>query len=115
FDHLCRLDPRGGAGQPAFRMLLGFLDSGRAWVKIAAVDKLSRAPYPHRDIADLAAALLRAAPERVIWGSDWPHPDGKGLRGGAVPDDAHLAALIPLYAPHGAAQRRLPVEHPAAL
>ena len=114
-DHLGRMDARGGTGQPAFRALLGLLESGRGWVKIAAVDKLSREPWPHRDIAAIAAALVRAAPERVIWGTDWPHPDGKGLRGGAMPDDTRLAALVPLYAPDAASQRKLLVDNPAVL
>lgn len=114
-DHLCRIDPSGGADQPSFRRLLALLATGTVWVKIAAVDKLSQQPYPHRDIAALAAALVRAAPDRVVWGTDWPHPDGRGLRQGLVPDDAALAALIPLYAPDAATQRKLLVDNPARL
>jgi 2-pyrone-4,6-dicarboxylate lactonase len=114
-DHLGRIDAAGGADQPAMQALLDLLARGRVWVKIAAVDKLSRAPYPHRDIAGLAAALVRAAPERILWGTDWPHPDGRGLRGGAMPDDRCLAALIPLYAEDEASRRKMLVDNPAAL
>jgi predicted TIM-barrel fold metal-dependent hydrolase len=114
-DHLARLDPRLGPEQPAMHALRALIDSGTVWVKIAAIDKLSRAPYPHRDMAALAAVLLRAAPERIIWGTDWPHPDGRGLRGGAMPDDARLAALIPLFAEDEASRQKLLVDNPAAL
>ncbi len=86
FDHLGRIDPARGANQPAVQRLLEFLADGNCWVKIAAVDKLSRQPYPFRDVAEIASKLVDAAPDRVIWGSDWPHPDARGLRRGVVPE-----------------------------
>jgi predicted TIM-barrel fold metal-dependent hydrolase len=91
------------------------LATGKSWVKIAAVDKLSKQPYPFRDAAEIASKLVEAAPERVIWGTDWPHPDRRGLRHGVVPDDSDLAALIPSYAPSAALQRKLLVDNPARL
>ena len=115
FDHLMRIDPSRGQQQPALRSLLDFLSTGNAWVKITAVDKLSREPYPHRDIVAIGARLVAAAPDRVIWGTDWPHPDGRGLRGGLRPDDRKLLELAPLYAPNERAQRKLLVDNPAHL
>jgi 2-pyrone-4,6-dicarboxylate lactonase len=114
FDHLMRIDPAHGAQQPALRSLEDFVADG-AWVKIGAVDKLSRQPYPHLDAAEIAARFVEAAPDRVIWGSDWPHPDGRGLRGGRLPDDQRLLDLAPLYAPDPDARRRLLVDNPARL
>jgi predicted TIM-barrel fold metal-dependent hydrolase len=115
FDHLGRIDPSRGANQPAVQRLLEFLSNGNCWVKIAAIDKLSRQPYPFLDVAEIASKLVDAAPDRVIWGSDWPHPDARGLRHGVVPKDEDLAALIPSYAPDAVRQRKLLVENPARL
>jgi 2-pyrone-4,6-dicarboxylate lactonase len=114
-DHLGRIDPSRGADQPAVQCLLELLANGNCWVKIAAVDKLSKQPYPFRDAAEIASKLVDAAPDRVIWGTDWPHPDRRGLRDGVMPDDLDLAALIPFYAPSAALQRKLLVENPARL
>jgi 2-pyrone-4,6-dicarboxylate lactonase len=114
-DHLGRIDPSRGTDQPAVQCLLELLANGNCWVKIAAVDKLSKQPYPFRDAAEIASKLVDAAPDRVIWGTDWPHPDGRGLRHGVVPEDSDLAALIPSYAPSAALQRKLLVENPAHL
>jgi 2-pyrone-4,6-dicarboxylate lactonase len=115
FDHLGRIDPSRGPNQPAVQRLLEFLEDGNCWVKIAAVDKLSRQPYPFCDVAEIASKLVDAAPDRVIWGSDWPHPDARGLRHGVMPEDEDLAALIPSYAPNAMLQRKLLVENPARL
>jgi 2-pyrone-4,6-dicarboxylate lactonase len=115
FDHLGRIDPSRGTNQPAVQRLLEFLANGNCWVKIAAVDKLSRQLYPFRDVAEIASKLVDAAPDRVIWGSDWPHPDARGLRHGVVPKDEALAALVQSYAPDAVLQRKLLVENPARL
>jgi predicted TIM-barrel fold metal-dependent hydrolase len=115
FDHLARVDPAGGTEQPAVKLLLELLATGKSWVKIAAVDKLSKQPYPFRDAVEIASKLVEAAPEYAIWGTDWPHPDRRGLRHGVVPDDSDLAALIPSYAPSAALQRKLLVDNPARL
>lgn len=115
FDHLGRIDPSRGSDQPAVQRLLEFLANGNCWVKIAAVDKLSKQPYPFRDVAEIANKFVDAAVDRVIWGTDWPHPDRSGLRQGVMPDDSALAALIPSYAPSAALQRKLLVENAANL
>jgi 2-pyrone-4,6-dicarboxylate lactonase len=115
FDHLGRIDPSRGTSQPAIRRLVEFLADGNCWVKIAAVDKVSRQPYPFPDVAEIAAKLVDAAPDRVIWGSDWPHPDARGLRHGVLPEDEDLVALVPSYAPDAVLQRKLLVENPARL
>ena len=113
FDHMARIDPaKGGVDQTAFRTLLGFLESGDNWVKIAAVEKISRLPYPFDDVVSMAACLIEAAPDRVIWGTDWPHPD-VGPQGPS--NDGDLVDLIPAFAPDAAARRKLLVDNPARL
>jgi 2-pyrone-4,6-dicarboxylate lactonase len=115
FDHLARIDPAGGVEQPAVQRLLELLATGNRWVKIAAVDKLSHEPYPFGDVAVIGRTLVAAAPDRAIWGTDWPHPDRRGLRHGSIPDDAELAALIPSYAPDARFQQKLLVDNPTHL
>jgi len=111
FDHLLRLDPARGTNQEPFKRLVAFLNEGQAWVKLAALEKFSHEQYPFRDICGIAAALVDAAPDRVVWGTDWPHPD-------VVPgptNDGDLVDLIPSYASTAALQQKLLVENPAQL
>jgi predicted TIM-barrel fold metal-dependent hydrolase len=111
FDHMLRIDPSRGTAQEPFQKLVAFLKEGRDWAKISALEKFSKEKYPFRDICGIAAALVDAAPDRCIWGSDWPHPDV------ALPptNDADLADLIPSYAPTTAQQQKLLVDNPARL
>jgi len=111
FDHVLRIDPSRGLAQEPFKRLIAFLKDGKAWVKIAALEKFSKEKYPFRDICGVAAAVLDAASDRAIWGTDWPHPD-------VVPgptNDADLVDLIPSYAPTASLQKKLLVDNPAAL
>jgi predicted TIM-barrel fold metal-dependent hydrolase len=108
---MLRLDPARGTDQEPFRRLVAFLREGGCWVKLSAFEKFSKESYPFRDICGIAAALLDAAPERCLWGTDWPHPD-------VVPgptNDADLVDLIPSYAATAALQQKLLVDNPAAL
>ncbi|MFO1056176.1 MAG: amidohydrolase family protein [Dongiaceae bacterium] len=115
-DHLGLADPRRGPGQPGFRRLLGLVESGRCWVKLSAPYRVGRAGPPHADLAPLVAALLAANPERLVWGSDWPHVDLPHVDGpAAMPDDADLADLLAAWVPDAAARRRILVDNPAAL
>ncbi len=91
-DHLGHLPAALGPGHPGFQALLGLLRDGRAWVKLSAPYRLSaRNGPPYDDLRPVAEALLEAAPERAVWGSDWPHPAIRGPR----PDPATL--LDPLF------------------
>lgn len=113
FDHMAGIDPATGVtDQAAFRELVRHLKDGAGWVKLSALENHSRQPYPFADVTDLARSLIDAAPDRVLWGTNWPHPDA--LPGGPV-NDGDLVDLIPLYAPDAATQRKLLVENPAAL
>ena len=112
FDHLIRIDPRDRLDQAPFVKLQEFLRGGRDWVKLSGFEKLSHEPYPHDDILAFAAVLVEVAPDRVLWGTDWPHP----LSGpDGPPDDGGIVDLIPRYAPDATAQRKLLIDNPAHL
>jgi D-galactarolactone isomerase len=112
FDHLAHLPPAAGPSDPAFIALARLLENGRTWVKLSGAYLESRAgPPDYADMTPLAQALLRLAPERMVWGSDWPHPTAKGDK----PDDARLLDLLGAWVPDAATRRRVLVDNPAAL
>lgn len=102
-----------GTDDPAFRTLLDLLAGGRTTVKLSAPYETSRTgPPAYEDVSVLARALVRAAPDHVVWASNWPHtvfaPDAK-------PDDAALIDLLADWAPDPAVRRRILVDTPARL
>ena len=101
----------GGVEHPGFRALLRLLEGGRAWVKLSGYR--SSAGPPYADVAPMARALLSAAPDRCVWGTDWPHPS---LHDPAeVPDDGELLDALGAWAPDGAVRRAVLVDNPARL
>ena len=111
-DHLAHLMPADGIASDAFHALLRLLDTGRCYVKLASLYRSSAEPYPHRDMLPLIHAVVKARPDRIIWGSNWPHPI---LYDRTMPNDGDLADLILLWVPNPADQRRLLVDNPAEL
>jgi len=109
-DHMGRVKAADGLQQASFRVLLSFLKSENAWVKICGSERVSSEGPPFTDAVPFARALIEAAPDRVLWGTDWPHPNVKWM-----PDDAALVDLFPLMVPDPALQRRILVENPALL
>ena len=107
-DHLARLDLSQGLDSPAVSALLRLLDTGRVWVKTSGVDRVSRTGPPYADAVVLAAKLVAHTPERVLWGTDYPHPNIIG----AAPDDGLLVDLLSLIAPSEPALRRMLVQNP---
>jgi 2-pyrone-4,6-dicarboxylate lactonase len=107
-DHMGRVDSSLGVEQPAFRALLDLAGMERCWIKVSGSERISSKPY---DAAiPFAGALVRAAPQRVLWGTDFPHPNL------AEPaDEADLVDLIPRFAETETAQQLLLVENPARL
>ena len=111
-DHRARLPAGAGSAHPAFALVRRLLDAGRAWVKLSGPYLDSRTGGPAwADVAGGAKALAAAAPERMLWGSDWPHPTEKD----AKPDDAALLDVLADWAPHEAARRRILVTNPCEL
>lgn len=98
---------------PAFRALLELVDGGRCWVKLSAPYETSRRGPPlYEDVRALAKALVRAAPERMLWASNWPHP---GEPDDAKPDEAMLLDTLLDWAPDDATRRRILLDNPVAL
>jgi predicted TIM-barrel fold metal-dependent hydrolase len=87
-DHMSSIPPAEGTNAPAFKTLLRLVGSGRIWVKLSAPYQLSRWGAPgYNDMSPHARALVRAAPERMVWGTNWPHPHPGVV---TKPDDADL-------------------------
>jgi predicted TIM-barrel fold metal-dependent hydrolase len=110
-DHLARVDLAAGADSPALRVLRALLDGGSVWVKLSGVDRISREGPPYADAVAVAASLVAHAPERVLWGTDYPHVNIAG----DPPDDGLLVDLLAEIAPNPADLHRLTVANPAAV
>ena len=109
-DHMGRIDAAAGLGQAGFKALLEILKRDNYWVKISGPDRISASGPPFHDALPYAQALIAAAPDRVLWGTDWPHPNNA-----YHPDDGDLVDLLPLAAPDETARRKLLVDNPARL
>jgi predicted TIM-barrel fold metal-dependent hydrolase len=110
FDHLGKLGLTG-LGHPAYGLIRELLDAERAWVKISGAYMNTRVGPPgYADATAVAQAFVKAAPERLVWGSDWPHPTPS-----AFPDDAVLFDLLSIWAPDEAVRKRILVQNPEAL
>jgi predicted TIM-barrel fold metal-dependent hydrolase len=109
-DHMGRLDVTGGLEHPAFRSMLELVRGDNGWIKLSGSDRVSKTGAPYHEAIPYAHALVAAAPDRVIWGSDWPHPANP-----YNPDDADLVDLIPLLVPDAAQQKKMLVDNPARL
>ena len=109
-DHMARIDVSQGLNGRAFSVLRRLVDRGNVWVKLSGTDRITKEPYPYADAVPFARALAAHAPERVVWGTDWPHPNHK-----AVPNDGELVDLIAEIAPDERTRHRMLVENPAKL
>ncbi|MBL0143901.1 MAG: amidohydrolase family protein [Betaproteobacteria bacterium] len=111
FGHLGYMRTDKGLEAPGFQALVRLLEAGRAWVKLTGPYRISTGGMPHGDVAPFAHALLRAAPGRVVWGSDWPHVMVKG----AMPNDGDIADLVLDWIPDEGLRRKVLVDNPARL
>ena len=109
-DHMGRGQTEDGLAAPGFKALLELLKRDNAWVKVSGADRISSKGPPFHDAVPFAQALIEAAPDRVLWGTDWPHPTSRWK-----PDDADLVDLIPLIAPDAAVRQKLLVDNPERL
>ena len=111
-DHMARVDATAGLEQEPFQKLLGLMAGDeRCWVKISGAERLTAggAP-PYDDVVPYARALIAAAPDRVLWGTDWPHPNVRHM-----PDDGDLIDLLAAFAPDEAVRNRILVANPERL
>lgn len=110
-DHFGMIDPARGIDDPGFHAILALLRDGVGWLKLSGPYLASHQPMPHADMDALAAALVEAAPDRLVWGTDWPHPSC----GNKLPDDGALRSLLDRWVPDASIRRRILVDNPAAL
>ena len=112
FDHMGRVPQPQGISHPAFGIIRRLIDRGKTWVKLSSIYQDTKiGPPTYADQSEIARAYLKAAPERIIWGSDWPHPTERGQK----PDDALIFDLIAEWAPDKMLRQRLLVDNPAEL
>jgi predicted TIM-barrel fold metal-dependent hydrolase len=108
FDHLGHVP---STGDESWGVVMGLVQKGKAWVKISGAymnSDIGAPDYP--EATRIAQAYVKAAPERLVWGSDWPHPSPK-----IKPDDAGLFDLLTVWAPDEATRHRILVRNPEAL
>jgi 2-pyrone-4,6-dicarboxylate lactonase len=113
FGHLGYVKTEKGTSAPGFRSLLRLLRDGRAWVKFTGAYRISSQPLPHPDTNEFASALLEAAPNRIVWGTDWPHVMTKWAI--PMPNDGAIANLLLDWVSDPAARRRILADNPAKL
>jgi len=109
-DHMARIDASRGLDQPDFRKLLELMRDERFWIKVSGAERASRTGPPYEDAVPFARTLVDAAGDRVLWGTDWPHPNLAH-----VPDDGMLVDLLEAIAPSEAQRRALLVTNPERL
>ena len=122
FDHFAGAQAALGTEQPGFADVLDLVKSGKAYVKISGAYRISKAAPEYVDAAPLARALIAANPDRILWGTDWPHtastPPGKqptDVTPLSPIDDGRLLNQLPLWAPEAAVREKILVTNPARL
>jgi 2-pyrone-4,6-dicarboxylate lactonase len=107
-DHMGRVPSAAGVNQPPFKALIELSRLENCWIKVCGSERISMPPYAAA--VPIAHALVEAAPTRVLWGTDFPHPNATHEA-----DEADLVDLVPQFAPDTLAQKRLLVDNPARL
>lgn len=110
-DHMGRSEAAAGIGTAGFQSLLRLVGDGGCWVKLSGAHRISRKPPDYPDARPFTEALVRANPERLVWGGDWPHPRMET----EMPDVGHLFELFQRWVPDTATQQRILVANPAKL
>lgn len=111
-DHMGRVPVEEGTGGHAFSLLHELVTGDdRFWVKISCPERLSKQGPPYADVDPIARALLEAVPDRVLWGTDWPHPNMKSH----MPDDGALVDRIMTICDTDELRRKVLVDNPANL
>ena len=111
-DHMGRPDVTKGVGDKDFAEFCAYLeDNPQVWVKVSCPERLSVAGPPYSDVVPFAQTLVARFPDRVLWGTDWPHPNMKSH----APDDGLLVDVIPIIAPTETLQQQLLVTNPQKL
>jgi predicted TIM-barrel fold metal-dependent hydrolase len=123
FDHFGGAQAALGVDQPGFADLLELVKSGKAYVKISGAYRASKLGPDYPDAAPLAKALIAANSDRIVWGTDWPHPDSVTPPGKQITDvqplfqidDGRLLNQLPVWAPDAATRKKILVDNPVRL
>jgi len=118
-DHIARIKPVEALTQPPFQLLLDLLKANHIWVKVSGADKICNTQVhsyfglPFVEVIPFARAVIAAASNRIIWGTDWPHSNNFGP--GHTPNDGDLIDLLAAFAPDEQTRTKILVDNPAAL
>jgi 2-pyrone-4,6-dicarboxylate lactonase len=110
-DHIGRIDAGLGLEQAPFQSLRRLVENDGFWVKVSGCDRITRTGPPYADALPFARQLVAEFPDRVLWGTDWPHPH----HAGPIPDDGLLVDIIAEMAPSEELRRKLMVDNPRRL
>ncbi|MGQ9367961.1 amidohydrolase family protein [Azospirillum sp. ST 5-10] len=111
-DHMGRPDIAAGVDSPGFHRFLGLMEDPKFWSKVSCPERLSvQGPPTYDDVVPFARTLVERFPDRVLWGTDWPHPNMTSH----MPDDGRLVDVIPRIAPTPELQKALLVDNPMRL
>jgi predicted TIM-barrel fold metal-dependent hydrolase len=118
-DHFARAKAKGGVNQPGFDVLLALVKSGKAYVKLSATYRISDQPPHYPDAPPIAQAFINANPDRMVWGSNWPHPGRGKTREDLAPphpsDDGAQINQLPTWTSDPATQKKILADNPARL
>ncbi len=110
-DHMGHMNVSKGIDHPGFQTLLSLVREGNCWIKLSGNYRISAAGPPYTDVIPFARALIDARPDRMVWGSDWPHPALTEI----MPNDGDLLDALDDYAPEPEMKRAILVDNPAEL
>jgi len=111
-DHFASIPAAGGVDQPAVKTVLKMLDTGRVWLKLSGPMRCTMEHFPYPSMTPLAHAFVKHAPERMVWGSDWPHVN---LDGREMVNDGDLLDLLAEWVPDNAVRNRILAQNANAL
>jgi len=110
-DHMGRPNVKAGVENKGFKLFLELIEDSKFWTKVGCPERLTIDGPPYNDVVPFAKKIIEHAPDRVLWGTDWPHPNMKSHR----PDDGLLVDRIPVIAPTKISQQKLLVDNPTLL
>lgn len=110
-DHMGHMNVAHGMDHPGFRALLSLVRDGLAWIKLSGNYRISAEGPPYRDAVPIARTLIEAAPQHMVWGTDWPHP----ALSEKMPNDGDLLDALDDYAPEPDLKQAILVDNPARL
>jgi predicted TIM-barrel fold metal-dependent hydrolase len=121
FDHFGGLEASLGLEQPGFADLIALVKSGKAYVKISGAYRSSKLAPDYQDMVPYARALIAANADRIVWGTDWPHPDSSHVEGRKATDiapfhpidDGRLLNQLSVWAPDADVRKKILVDNPA--